>query len=100
MKLVALAMVLAACVLTTFAQTSKPKKVFMITDMEKVKTSRPDNSEPRAMLGEIYSQLGEKPKAIKEYGETIRLAPDRQDLRQGLQKVRDGESNPGRRSQP
>jgi D-amino peptidase len=36
MKLVALAVVLAACVLTTFAQTSKPKKVFMITDMEGV----------------------------------------------------------------
>jgi D-amino peptidase len=35
-KLLALATVLAACVLTTFAQTSKPKKVFIITDMEGV----------------------------------------------------------------
>ena len=35
-RLVALALVLAAGVLTTFAQTSKPKKVFMITDMEGV----------------------------------------------------------------
>jgi D-amino peptidase len=36
MKLVALAVALAACALTTFAQTSTPKKVFMITDMEGV----------------------------------------------------------------
>jgi len=35
-KLVALAIVFGACVLTTFAQTSKPKKIFMITDMEGV----------------------------------------------------------------
>ena len=35
-KLLALALVLAACVLTAFAQTSKPKKVFIITDMEGV----------------------------------------------------------------
>ena len=35
-KLLALAIVLATCVLTTFAQTSKPKKVFIITDMEGV----------------------------------------------------------------
>jgi D-amino peptidase len=35
-RLVAFALVLAAWVLTSFAQTSKPKKVFMITDMEGV----------------------------------------------------------------
>jgi D-amino peptidase len=35
-RLVAFAIALAACALTTFAQTSKPKKVFMITDMEGV----------------------------------------------------------------
>jgi D-amino peptidase len=35
-RLVALAVALSACVLTTFAQTPKPKKVFMITDMEGV----------------------------------------------------------------
>jgi tetratricopeptide (TPR) repeat protein len=67
---------------------------------EKVKTSRPDNSELRAMLGDIYAQLGEKPKAMQEYEEAILLAPGRQDLRQRLQKLRDEESNPGRRSQP
>jgi Flp pilus assembly protein TadD len=67
---------------------------------EKVKTSRPDNSELRAMLGDIYAQLGERPKAMQEYEEAIRLAPDRQDLRQRLQKLSDEASNPGRRSQP
>ena len=36
MKTVSLAIILSACVLTAFAQTSKPKKVFMITDMEGV----------------------------------------------------------------
>jgi D-amino peptidase len=35
-RFVALAIILAACVLTTFAQTSKPKKIFIITDMEGV----------------------------------------------------------------
>jgi len=35
-RFVALAIILAASVLTAFAQTSKPKKVFMITDMEGV----------------------------------------------------------------
>jgi len=67
---------------------------------EKVKTSRPDNSELRTMLGDIYAELGEKEKAMQEYEAAIRLAPDRQDLRQRLQKLRDGESNPGRSSQP
>ncbi len=67
---------------------------------EKVKTSRPDNSELRAMLGDIYVQLGEKPKAVEEYEAAVRLAPDRQDLRQRLQKLSDEESHPGRRSQP
>ena len=36
MRLVALAIMLTGCVLAAFAQTSKPKKVFMITDMEGV----------------------------------------------------------------
>jgi tetratricopeptide (TPR) repeat protein len=54
---------------------------------EKVRISRPDNSELRAMLGDIYSRLGEKQKAMQEYEEAIRLAPDRQDLRQRLEKI-------------
>jgi D-amino peptidase len=35
-KLAALAIVFMACAIATFAQTSKPKKVYMITDMEGV----------------------------------------------------------------
>jgi D-amino peptidase len=35
-KLAAVALVLAGCILAAFAQTSKPKKVFVITDMEGV----------------------------------------------------------------
>ncbi len=54
---------------------------------EKAKTSRPDNSELRAMLGNIYAQLGEKQQAVKEYEEAIRLAPDRQDVRERLEKI-------------
>lgn len=54
---------------------------------EKVRTSRPDNSALRAMLGDIYMQLGEKQKATEEYEETLRLAPDRQDVRERLAKL-------------
>ena len=51
---------------------------------EKVKLSRPANSEVRALLGGIYMQLGEKCKARQEYEEAVRLAPERADLRQRL----------------
>jgi Flp pilus assembly protein TadD len=54
---------------------------------EKVRTSRPDNSELRTMLGDIYSQLGEKQKATQEYEEALRLAPDRRDVRERLEKA-------------
>jgi len=54
---------------------------------EKVKVSRPDNSELRALLGEIYLQLGEKQRATQEYEEAIHLAPERADLRERLRKV-------------
>jgi Flp pilus assembly protein TadD len=54
---------------------------------ERVKRTRPDNSECRAMLGDIYSHLGEERRAAAEYEEAIRLAPDRQDLRERLAKV-------------
>jgi Flp pilus assembly protein TadD len=55
---------------------------------ESVKTSRPDNSELRVMLGDIYSQLGEKQKATQEYQEALRLAPDRHDVRERLEKIK------------
>ena len=48
---------------------------------EKVKLSRPDNSELRALLGEIYADLGEKQKARREFEDAIHLAPERADLR-------------------
>jgi Tfp pilus assembly protein PilF len=51
---------------------------------EKVKLSRPANSEVRALLGGIYTKLGDKEKARQEYQEAVRLAPDRADLRQQL----------------
>jgi tetratricopeptide (TPR) repeat protein len=51
---------------------------------EKVKLSRPANSEVRALLGGIYAELGDKEKARQEYQEAVRLAPDRADLRQRL----------------
>lgn len=49
---------------------------------QKVKTSRPDNSELQALLGDIYSRLGEKQNVAPEYQEALRLAPDRQHLRE------------------
>jgi len=51
---------------------------------EKVKLSRPANSEVRALLGGIYEKLGEKNKARQEYEEAVHLAPERADLRQRL----------------
>jgi tetratricopeptide (TPR) repeat protein len=51
---------------------------------ERVKLSRPANSEVRALLGEIYEKLGEKYKARQEYEEAVHLAPERADLRQRL----------------
>jgi len=51
---------------------------------EKVKLSRPANSEVRALLGGIYVQLGGKSKARQEYEEAVHLAPERADLRQRL----------------
>ena len=54
---------------------------------EKVKLSRPDNSELRALLGDIYLALGQKQKAVAEYEEAVHLAPERIDLRERLRKA-------------
>ena len=54
---------------------------------EKVKLSRPGNSELRAFLGDIYTKLGQREKAAEEYHEAIYLAPDRAELRDRLRKV-------------
>ena len=66
---------------------------------ERVRVSRPDNSELRVMLGDIYLRLGERPKAFEEYEEAARLAPGRGDLRERLQKAGDAESDANRKSQ-
>ena len=55
---------------------------------EKVKLSRPDNSELRSLLGSIYLELGLKEKAREEYEAAVRLAPDRADFRAQLEKVK------------
>jgi Tfp pilus assembly protein PilF len=70
------------------------------TYAEKVKVTRPDNSELRAMLGDIYSRLGENQKAIEEYEAAIQLAPDRQSVRERLQKLKDKDSSSGKSGQP
>jgi tetratricopeptide (TPR) repeat protein len=54
---------------------------------EKVKLSRPGNSELRALLGDIYLELGKKQNALLEYQEAARLDPSRADLRERLQKI-------------
>jgi len=53
----------------------------------KVKISRPGNSELRNLLGNIYSGLGQTEKALEEYAAAVRLAPDRADFREDLQRI-------------
>jgi tetratricopeptide (TPR) repeat protein len=67
---------------------------------EKVKLSRPDNTELRALLGEIYVDLGEQQKARTEYQAAVRLAPERADLRERLRKVSTDGPHPGENSKP
>ena len=67
---------------------------------EKVKQSRPDNSELRALLGEIYGELGQKQKARQEYEEAIHLAPERTDLRERLRKLTCDDIHPIKSPQP
>ncbi len=54
---------------------------------EKVKVTRPGNSELRNLLGNIYLAIGERDKAIREYEAAVRLAPDRGEFRENLQKA-------------
>jgi len=55
---------------------------------EKVRVSRPDNSELRSLLGNIYLALGQKENARGEFETAVRLAPDRADFRAQLEKVK------------
>ncbi len=55
---------------------------------EKVKLIRPDNSELRSLLGNIYLELGQRQKARAEYQAAVSLAPDRVDFRAQFEKVK------------
>lgn len=67
---------------------------------EKVKTSRPDNSELRALLGDIYLELGEKQKALEEYRAAVGLAPERFDFRERLRRAQSPGALPEEKSPP
>ncbi len=54
---------------------------------EKVKVSRPGNSELRNLLGNIYVGLGQKEEALQEFEAAVRLAPDRPDFRANLRSI-------------
>ena len=54
---------------------------------EKVKQSRPAHAELRNLLGRIYLELSQPEKARHEFEEAVRLAPERADYRENLQKL-------------
>jgi len=54
---------------------------------EKVKRSRPGNSEVRGLLGKVYLELGQKEKALREFEAAARLAPDRAEFREQLERL-------------
>src|SRR5215510_8366900 len=55
---------------------------------ERVKQSRPAHAELRNLLGQIYLGLGQPEKAGHEFEEAVRLAPERADFRENLQKLK------------
>ena len=55
---------------------------------ERVKQSRPAHAELRNLLGQIYLGLGQLEKAGREFEEAMRLAPERADFRENLQKLK------------
>lgn len=54
---------------------------------ETVKQSRPAHAQLRNLLGQIYLGLKQPEKAKEEFKAAVRLAPDRQDFRENLQKL-------------
>src|SRR5262245_1448392 len=54
---------------------------------EKVKQSRPAHAELRNLLGRTYLELSQPEKARGEFEEAVRLAPERADYRENLQKL-------------
>jgi Flp pilus assembly protein TadD len=67
---------------------------------EKVRVSRPANSELMALLGDIDLQRGEKQKALQEYQEAVHLAPSRTDLQERIRKISNGMPAPDQFSEP
>ncbi|MCI0664137.1 MAG: tetratricopeptide repeat protein [Acidobacteria bacterium] len=55
---------------------------------EKVKQSRPGHAELRNLLGRIYLGLSQPEKARDEFEAAVRLAPERADFREDLQKIK------------
>ncbi|MGH9767347.1 MAG: tetratricopeptide repeat protein [Blastocatellia bacterium] len=55
---------------------------------ERVKQSRPAHAELRNLLGQIYLGLSERERAVREFEEAVRLAPERADFRENLQKLK------------
>jgi tetratricopeptide (TPR) repeat protein len=55
---------------------------------EKVKLARPAHAALRYLLGQIYLGLGQREQAIPEFEEAVRLAPERADFRENLQKIK------------
>ena len=54
---------------------------------EKVRQARPAHSELRNLLGQIYLGLNQREKARDEFQAAVRLAPERADFRENLQKL-------------
>jgi cytochrome c-type biogenesis protein CcmH/NrfG len=54
---------------------------------EKVRQSRPAHAELRNLLGQIYLGLNQPQKARDEFQAAVRLAPERADFRENLQKL-------------
>jgi Flp pilus assembly protein TadD len=55
---------------------------------EKVKQLRPAHAELRYLLGRIHLGLGRPEEARREFEEAVRLAPERADFREDLQKLK------------
>jgi Flp pilus assembly protein TadD len=54
---------------------------------EKVRQARPAHAELRNLLGQIYVALNQREKAREEFQAAVRLAPERADFRENLQKL-------------
>jgi tetratricopeptide (TPR) repeat protein len=55
---------------------------------DRAKSSQPDNSELRNLLGNIYSGMGREKEALEEYEAAVRLSTDRSDYRHNLEILR------------